>query len=297
MPAILHRLALFLLALILLHGPASAQSLRLNVPETADLGMPFLVSGAAQGAVQSPVLTFLGRKVPPSVSRTGNTSSFQVLLGTDMKNIKPGPKDIALQAMVDGRPQTLVRTIDIRPKHYAEEHLTLPEKMVTPPKAVHDRIAREGETLWKALETTSPTRHWKLPLKRPVNGKILSRYGKRRVLNGKPRTRHAGVDFRAPLGTPVRAVEDGTVVLADNLYFIGNGVVLDHGNGVVSVYAHFSKTKVKPGDKVKRGQVIGLAGASGRASGPHLHMGVYTQGQCVNPLPLFEKTAEENLGK
>ena len=145
-----------------------------------------------------------------------------------------------------------------------------------------DRVAR-------ALAIYSSRRSWTAPFVRPVEGGISSQYGLRRVFNGQPRGFHKGLDLRSPEGTPIKACADGVVTLADNLYFSGNAVYLDHGLGVVTAYLHMSKILVRPGESVRRGQVVGLVGATGRVTGPHLHLSLFAQGQSVDILPLLEK--------
>jgi murein DD-endopeptidase MepM/ murein hydrolase activator NlpD len=120
-----------------------------------------------------------------------------------------------------------------------------------------------------------------------VPGAMLSPFGVRRVLNGEPRSRHTGIDLRASKGEPVRAAAAGRVLLAEPFYFEGNLVVLDHGLGLATIYCHLGKINVKEGDEVARGQVIGTAGDSGRATGTHLHFGVRIGDVRFDPLSLL----------
>ncbi|MDE5880076.1 MAG: M23 family metallopeptidase, partial [Desulfovibrio sp.] len=107
-----------------------------------------------------------------------------------------------------------------------------------------------------------------------------------------PRGMHRGLDLRGAEGSPIRACADGVVALVDNLYFSGNAVYINHGDGVFSSYLHMSKPLVKPGERVERGQVIGLVGATGRVTGPHLHLGLVVQGESVDPQPLLAPREE-----
>jgi murein DD-endopeptidase MepM/ murein hydrolase activator NlpD len=118
-------------------------------------------------------------------------------------------------------------------------------------------------------------------------------FGAARVYNGIKRSQHEGLDFRAHPGTPVRAANAGRVILARKLYFEGNCVVLDHGQGLMTIYMHFSKFKVKQGEKVREGQVLGLSGGTGRVTGPHLHFAVRWQGEYLDPATLLELTPPE----
>jgi murein DD-endopeptidase MepM/ murein hydrolase activator NlpD len=126
-----------------------------------------------------------------------------------------------------------------------------------------------------------------------VEGKNTSLYGLQRVLNGKPKDPHRGLDFRAPTETAVKAVADGRVILAESHYYAGNSMYIDHGNGVISLYFHLNKFDVIQGDIVNKGQIIGRSGCTGRATGPHLHLSISVQGQLVDPMPLFEKTSDQ----
>jgi murein DD-endopeptidase MepM/ murein hydrolase activator NlpD len=120
---------------------------------------------------------------------------------------------------------------------------------------------------------------------------MLSRFGLRRTFNNETKRRHTGLDFRAPAGTPIEAIAAGRVVLVGEFYLPGNTVVIDHGNGVVSMAMHLSEVLVAAGDRVARGQVYGRSGATGRVTGAHLHLSVSVQGVAVDPAPLFDKDA------
>ncbi|MDR2695609.1 MAG: M23 family metallopeptidase [Deltaproteobacteria bacterium] len=125
-------------------------------------------------------------------------------------------------------------------------------------------------------------------MQRPVPGEISSAFGLRRIFNGQPRSQHKGLDLRGAAGTPVLAMADGTVALAEELYFSGNVVYLDHGLGLFSMYAHLSAIDVRPGQQVSAGQALGKVGSTGRVTGPHLHLGCYALGMAVDPTPLME---------
>ena len=128
---------------------------------------------------------------------------------------------------------------------------------------------------------------WTASFIRPRTSVITSEFGSGRLFNGRLTTRHLGVDFRGALGEPVRAANRGVVALVDNFFLAGNVVYIDHGGGVVTAYFHLSKTLVSAGDAVTRGQVIGLVGATGRVTGPHLHWAARYGAVTVNPLDLL----------
>jgi murein DD-endopeptidase MepM/ murein hydrolase activator NlpD len=129
-----------------------------------------------------------------------------------------------------------------------------------------------------------------------MDSKITSSFGNKRLFNGKLKSYHNGIDFRAPIGTPVFASNSGVVRLAENLFYSGKVVILDHGNFIFTIYAHLSKIDVKAGQQVGKGQQLGLTGATGRVSGPHLHWGVKVNGAAVNPIQ-FVKTMASLIGE
>ncbi len=177
--------------------------------------------------------------------------------------------------------------LNIIPKTFPEEHLKLPPKMVTFDKKTLARIKRERARLLEALKPVTKEEPYLGPFVRPVEGRLSSPFGLRRILNGQPRSPHMGVDFAAPEGTPVVAFGDGQVVLTGDFYLSGRTVVINHGLGLYSIYCHLKEIVVTEGDKVRRGQRIGLVGRTGRVTGPHLHFGVSLTGLRVDPLSLI----------
>ena len=150
----------------------------------------------------------------------------------------------------------------------------LPQEQVTPPPDILARIHREGQLIGQARTRDTAGSDFAKGLDWPANGIISSLYGSRRILNGVPMAPHLGVDIAAPEGTPIRAPADGVVSLVGDFYLDGGFTLLDHGLGVSTCYVHQSQRMVKEGDAVKRGQVIGLIGQTGRATGPNLHWGL-----------------------
>lgn len=181
---------------------------------------------------------------------------------------------------------------EVRDKHYATEHITLKDKRkVNPTPADLRRIHRERREIDNALSRWSPRRHGELNFMVPVHGVVSSPYGLRRIFNGQPRNPHTGVDIAAPAGTPIHAPAAATVAATGGYFFNGNTVLLDHGQGLVTMYCHMSKIAVKPGQRVKRGQIIGYIGMTGRATGPHTHWGVSLNDTMVNPELFFPSDA------
>ena len=179
-------------------------------------------------------------------------------------------------------------SFSIVPKHYNEQQLTLANKhMVNPTAQELVRIAREQPILDAARARYSPfstntTPQW-LRLWKPTNGPLSSSFGSRRILNGEARNPHSGLDIAAPAGAPVFAPAAGEVAAAGNFFFTGNTLLIDHGEGLITLYAHLSRLDVKTGEQIALGQQIGLVGATGRATGPHLHWAAYLNGAAIDP--------------
>ena len=169
----------------------------------------------------------------------------------------------------DGREET--QSIVPASREFPIERINgLPEQYVSPPKDVLDRIARDAKVVTEARLINTEEEWFLEPFDWPLQGRISGLFGAQRILNGEPREPHYGIDIAAPMGTPIKAPGDGIIRLAEDLYLSGNTLVLDHGHGVSTTYLHTSRMDVKPGDRVRRGQQLGLVGATGRATGPHL---------------------------
>jgi murein DD-endopeptidase MepM/ murein hydrolase activator NlpD len=168
-----------------------------------------------------------------------------------------------------------MREISAQIRQYETQAINgLPQEYVQPPPEVAARIARERELVWEARKHETDGTDFVDPIEWPFAGIVSSRYGNQRVLNGKPMTPHLGIDIAAPEGTSIHAAADGIVTISDDFYIEGGLTLLDHGHGVSTCYLHQSERKVALGDKVKRGDVIGLVGKTGRATGPHCHWGL-----------------------
>jgi murein DD-endopeptidase MepM/ murein hydrolase activator NlpD len=161
--------------------------------------------------------------------------------------------------------------------------LSVEGKFTEPSEEQQKQIAEGVQVKKDYLNRVTPDREWSGTFTAPADAAISDVFGSERIFNGKTSSPHLGLDFRVPSGTPVEAMNDGTVLLARPLYFEGNFVVLDHGQGLLTLYLHLSEFKAKEGDHVKRGQVLGLSGGTGRATGPHLHVAVRWQGTYLDP--------------
>jgi murein DD-endopeptidase MepM/ murein hydrolase activator NlpD len=195
---------------------------------------------------------------------------------------------IPLAAKVGEQTLTIANRPPIRfsitDKAYRTQHLKVPNQRHVDPnpddlKRIQLEQARTEAALSRFTETGSPT----FDLRMPVNGKYSDSFGSRRVFNGQPRNPHSGMDIPAPKGTPIKAPADGEVIETGDFFFNGNTVFIDHGYGLVTLYCHLDSIAVKPGQKVKRGEVIGKVGATGRVTGPHLHWGVGLNRAMVDP--------------
>ena len=180
----------------------------------------------------------------------------------------------------------LTRTVvfDIIQGKYGEEILRVDPRHVRPSRKDLDRIRREQAELKRIYASGSESPVWRGDFQLPVTGELSGAFGTRRIFNGELQSHHTGVDFRAQTGDPVRTANTGVVRLAKDLFYSGNAVVIDHGAGVFTSYSHLSRIDVGPGERVEKGQIVGLAGATGRATGPHLHWGIKVNSVSVDPL-------------
>lgn len=168
------------------------------------------------------------------------------------------------------------------------------QSKVTPDKSHDAEILREQKDVRRSLTVMQPGDFWREGFVEPVEGRISGRFGNQRVFNGTPKSPHSGTDIAAPEGTPVRAAGSGKVILSGKDYFYtGNMVILDHGQGLQTIYAHLKEAKVKEGDVVKKGDVIGLVGKTGRATGPHLHWGASLNNVRFRPHSLLDINAKK----
>lgn len=183
----------------------------------------------------------------------------------------------------DGSRRT--ETLKIKPRKFKIQRIDgLPPKMVTPPKTVLDRIRRENRLIKKARLEDTATPHFLKGWQWPAKGRISGVYGSQRILNGKPRRPHYGIDIAAPAGTPIVAPSDGVVRLAErDFYFTGGTIILDHGHGLSSAFLHMQRVTVKPGQFVKQGEMIGTLGSTGRSTGPHLDWRINLFGARLDP--------------
>lgn len=211
--------------------------------------------------------------------------SWVAMAGIGLSN-KPGDYEFSIRR-ADGL--SLNTRVTVEYKKYDEQHLTIKNKRkVNPNKQDSERIAAESQRKKKARKQYSETVP-NVDFIWPVTGRISSIFGLRRFFNEQERRPHSGLDIAADEGTPVMAVADGTVVDTGDFFFSGNMIYLDHGQGIISLYAHLSKISVTPGDTVKQGDIIGNVGQTGRVTGPHLHFAVYANQTLIDPIFMLPK--------
>jgi murein DD-endopeptidase MepM/ murein hydrolase activator NlpD len=210
---------------------------------------------------------------------------------------KPDIQELKIQYKIDEKIKNAFFMLEIKDGKYKKEKITVSAKKVNPTsKDVLKRTKKEYANAMKIYNTITEDNFIKSKFILPLDSKITSDFGKARVYNGSLKGYHSGTDFRAKKPTPIKATNDGKVVLAKNRFYAGNSVIINHGRGIYSCYYHLSKFKVKKGDIVTKGQIIGLSGSTGRITGPHLHFAFRVEGMQVDPLQ-FISLMNDNILK
>ena len=272
--------------------PASATNWTVGAqPKQLVNGGPVLFQVKPPQKLESLNGTWLGHEVTFSFDTTSKT--WFALAGVSLET---GPGTYALELAGETKAGKSSSTrlsfshkfVVTRAKYpKIEVKLSVEGKFTEPTPEQQKQIQNAQEIKKEYLNRVTPKREWSGQFTAPVDAAISDVFGSQRVFNGKTSSPHLGLDFRVPSGTPVAALNDGTVILARPLYFEGNFVVLDHGQGLLTLYLHLSEFKIHEGDEVKRGQEIGLSGGTGRATGPHLHVAVRWQGTYLDPARLL----------
>jgi len=253
-------------------------------PQIMVNGSVCLFTVEVNGSPQKVTAKWLGRDLTFS---PGAGSTWFSLAGVAYQT-KPGTYDLALEAVMrDGHVLRATKPVTVRAAKYKTSRLTVPQKYVTPDPETLKRIEAEKEIKNAAFAHFIPSPDWAGNFVAPVPMEVSENYGTSRTFNGKLASVHRGTDFRAPLGTPVHASNAGEVVLARELYYEGNCIVIDHGLGFMTMYMHLSQFDVKEGDKVEKGRTIALSGGTGRVTGPHLHMSVRWNGEYLDAMKLL----------
>jgi murein DD-endopeptidase MepM/ murein hydrolase activator NlpD len=266
--------ALFIpvLLVLLLQTPTFAFQAEVS-PQDVNPGDPF-------------VLRITGAEGPPEALLEGRELHFSgcgegcyLAIGAVGLETEPGTYEIAVKA--GGSRETIA--LKANHAEFPVQRLTLPEDKVTLSPEDLKRTEEEQERLSAIWDTVSE-RLWEGPFVLPLKNSLSTVFGVKRIMNGKKRSAHRGIDIRGKEGEEVRASNTGRVVLAEELFYGGNTVVIDHGLGIYTIYMHLSRFFVSPGEKVARGQVIGHVGSTGRVTGPHLHFGVKVNNTAANPI-------------
>lgn len=252
----------------------------LNVPDSVGDGEAFLVEFGAEKA-QGLRIEWRGKALNIGPCH-GPQGICRALLPVPLDE---KAKHLPLSMIVtwaDGKKEKFSASLPVSLRNYPVQKLKVASKFVSPPASMQEKIKRDRAEFNAAIRTATPTRYWNPPFQRPVPGEVTSLFGLRRVFNDVPKSPHKGVDFDGKTGDPVRAIEDGVVILVSEHYYSGNIVMVDHGLGVISSYIHLSRFAVDKGQMVKRGETIGYIGSTGRVTGPHLHLSLHVLGVGVN---------------
>jgi murein DD-endopeptidase MepM/ murein hydrolase activator NlpD len=255
-------------------------------------GAPALFQVKPPQSLESLTANWLGHEVTFSFDKVGKT--WFALAGV---SIETAPGTYALEltgetpaGKTPSQKISFTRNFTVTRGKYPKikVKLNVESKFTEPSPEQHKQIEESQQVKKDYLSRVTAEREWSGSFTAPAEAPISDVFGSVRIFNGKTSSPHLGLDFRVLTGTPVEAMNDATVLLARPLYFEGNFIVLDHGQGLLTLYLHLSEFKVKEGDPVKRGQVIGLSGSTGRATGPHLHAAVRWQGTYLDPASLIK---------
>jgi murein DD-endopeptidase MepM/ murein hydrolase activator NlpD len=255
-------------------------------PESLVNGSPCVFRVRLPGDLESLRGSWRGKTVyfgfdPPSGSWYG-------LAGIDV-DAKPGSYSLALEAVsASGERSRYGRAIPVGKGSYPVTKLTVASKYTEPDAATLKRIRAEKKRKEEVFAGFTPERLWSGRFAAPANTVTTGVFGSQRTFNGVRQSIHQGLDYRAAIGTPIHAIADGKVRLAAELFYEGGFLVLDHGQGLLSTYMHLSKFEVGEGDVVRKGQLVAHSGGTGRATGPHLHLGVRWQGVYLDPARLLD---------
>ncbi len=270
-------------SLIPIHAYAQSSAVTLT-PAVVESGSPQLirVDAPATATLEG---EWLGRKLLFLRGRDGD--AWFALAGVDVE-AQAGPSTLRIVEHYGGGALDLSQTVQIHPAPYRTSSLSVAPKFVQPGPEALQQIVAERKLKDSVFAASSHEPMWFGSFHRPVSAPPTASFGVRRIFNGKLASIHKGMDFRAAMGTPVRAGNSGVVVLARPLYYEGNCVIIDHGLGLFTISMHLSRIDVKEGQRVVTGDRIGLSGATGRVTGPHLHWAVRWQGAYLDPAKLLK---------
>ena len=214
---------------------------------------------------------------------------WYALAGDDLET-QPGTYDLSVNATVSGRPAHDAKKVDIAPGTFKTGDIDVPDNFVNPSAEEKRQIARDDVWKAKAYAHNTPRPMWSGNFEKPVPAPATESFGESRILNEERSSLHRGTDYPVKEGTAVLAANAGTVVLAETMFYEGNCVIIDHGDRFFTIYMHLEKMEVKEGDRVAKGAKLGLSGATGRVTGPHMHFGVRWNGAYLDPVQLLALT-------
>lgn len=244
-------------------------------------GSPVVIRVITPKPLENLAGSWLGHQI--TFSFDPHTKTWFALAGASLET-KAGSYPLELHAeTAAGQGISFEKSIPVGHQRYPRVLLKVPGRYTAPSPEEQREIDQDKKIKDEAFKTLSADREWDGSFAAPAEAAISDVFGVQRVFNGSVQSTHQGLDFRVPAGTPVTAVNRGRVILARPLFFEGNCIVIDHGQGLLSLYLHLSKFLVKEGDTVEKHQQIGLSGGTGRATGPHLHLAVRWQGVYLNP--------------
>lgn len=248
-------------------------------------GSPVLFRVTAPAAITALRGTWSDRELSFRFERS--CDCWYAIAGVDL-NALAGKYPLRLEGSgKDNANVAFTSEVTVRAKHYPTTALSVAPAFVEPPAEVRPRIEEEQALKKHLFSQISPETFWSGRFVAPVATAVSGGFGAARTFNGVKKSQHEGLDYHAAVGTTVRASNRGTVILARGLYFEGNCVVIDHGDGLLTLYMHLSEIKVKEGETVSSGQVLGVSGSSGRVTAPHLHFAVRWQGIYLDPETLI----------
>jgi murein DD-endopeptidase MepM/ murein hydrolase activator NlpD len=254
-------------------------------PEKIASGSPCLFTVNVAASVVTMAGTWQGH--PITLFPGQDRRTWYALAGVDVE-AKPGSYKIELKATTsDGRIETTQRDVVVSAASYKTEVLRVPQKYVKPDAETLVRIDADKQLKKTACSHEVVPVEWSGRFEAPIDTKPSEGFGTRRTFNGQLASVHRGMDYHAAVGSPVMAANSGEVVLAQELFYEGNCVMINHGQQFLTIYMHLSHLSVKEGDRVQKGQEIGLSGATGRATGPHLHVAVRWQDAYLDPAQLW----------
>jgi murein DD-endopeptidase MepM/ murein hydrolase activator NlpD len=258
-------------------------------------GEVYSIRALGPTSLKSIYVEFQGVRFP--MASGDQKGAYEGLIGIDI-NTQPTTYPIKIVGTDEGSGlYSSPFSLKVEKVDFGVQKLSLPSSMVDLDTKTLERVNQEAKRLKVLFQVFRDERIWRGDFIRPLEGKLSGAFGLSRIINGKRRSQHTGIDLQAEEGTPVLACNSGMIVLVDQLFFSGKSIILDHGWGLFSMYFHLSTTQVKEGDRVHKGSVLGQVGSTGRSTEAHLHWGIRINGARVNPLSLpgVTKTAEKKI--